>query len=101
VVVCASPHRPGGLSASAARDAARLAGARQALSYLSRLNYNIQPHFEAYNLEAALAPARELIGEEAYQGAFAEGQALSLDQAVALALECMGAAEPPSRSTSR
>ena len=66
--------------------AAHLQGASQALRYHSRLTFYTRPHFEPYDMEACLAPARELMGEEAYARAYAEGQAMNFEQAVEYAL---------------
>ena len=91
MAVLAASSAPGlALTVSAAIYAAHLQGAGQALSYLSRLAFYYQTHFEPYDMEACLAPARELIGEEAYARAYAEGQAMKLEQAVNYALKYKG-----------
>jgi tetratricopeptide (TPR) repeat protein len=76
---------------SLARTAARLHGAGQALGYLSRLDVFFWHTFESFDLAERLAPARAALGEEAYQQAFAEGQAMTLEQAVLLVLDDPGA----------
>ena len=83
MAVLAASSAPGlALTASAAIYADHLHGAGQALSYLSRLAFYYQTHFEPYDMESCLAPARAVLGEEAYARAYAEGQAMKLEQAV-------------------
>ena len=91
MAVLAASTAPGlALTTSAANYAAHLQGAGQALSYLSRLTFYYQTHFEPYDMAVCLAPARAVLGEDAYAHAFAEGQAMKLEQAVEYALNYEG-----------
>jgi hypothetical protein len=52
---------------------------------VERISANLSPG-EKEELEAAIAQAREALGNDAFDAAWAEGGRLSLDQAVELAL---------------
>jgi predicted ATPase/class 3 adenylate cyclase len=65
-------------------QAARLQGAAEAL--LETLGFPLGP-FEQTDIEVAVAPARAALGEEQWAAAFAAGRALTLEEAVAEALE--------------
>jgi predicted ATPase len=71
------------LAGGDARDAATLLGAFVGL--VERISANLSPG-EKKELEAAIAQAREALGNDAFDAAWAEGGRLSLDQAVELAL---------------
>jgi hypothetical protein len=86
VLICA-PEIRSQLTTALARDAARLHGAGQAYRYLYKLPFYTRPHFEPYDMNICTTPAREILGEESYQHAYAEGQELTLEEAVELALE--------------
>jgi hypothetical protein len=66
------------------KRAAYLCGATAAL--LSALNTDLEPHDQA-EWEADIAAIRAQIGEEVFAAAWAEGRAMALDQAIAVALE--------------
>jgi hypothetical protein len=78
-----------GLSAVAAgrkawERAARLAGAAEALR--AAISYERLP-VDVAARERTLALVREALGEAAFETAFAEGRRMSLDEALAVALE--------------
>jgi predicted ATPase/transcriptional regulator with XRE-family HTH domain len=89
-VAVASPASGDPITNTAAIYAARLHGAGQAFNYFIRLVFFIRPHFESYDMDACLAPARAVLGEEAYARAYSEGQAMKLEQAVEYALNYEG-----------
>jgi tetratricopeptide (TPR) repeat protein len=64
--------------------AARLWGAAESLR--ESLGWPLSPN-EHPEYDRALASAREALGEEAFAGAWAEGQALTLEEAIRCALE--------------
>jgi len=66
-----------------ALHATRLAAAAEAL--LVAIQATMEPP-ERRNYDHAIAAARAVLGEEAFNAAWAEGQAMSLDDAIALAL---------------
>jgi predicted ATPase len=71
------------LAGGDARDAATLLGVFVGL--VERISANLSPG-EKEELEAAIAQAREALGNDAFDAAWAEGGGLSVDQAVELAL---------------
>ena len=74
----------GGGKAGAWERAARLAGAAEALREAS--GYELEPADRAFR-ERYSAEVRAALGEAALEGAMAEGRALTLEQAMAEALE--------------
>jgi predicted ATPase/class 3 adenylate cyclase len=80
------------LAASAAASdqgeaAARLLGAAETLRETIGVP---QPVYWRRDTEEAVAPARAALGEERWAAAFSEGQALSLEEAIAQALDASG-----------
>ena len=67
-----------------AHRATRLSGAAEALR--AAIGVPLRPHEQASHTQAVQA-LRAALGEEAFANAWAEGRALSLEEAVALALE--------------
>jgi hypothetical protein len=65
-------------------QAARLFGAAEALREAIGVHVRSSDHDDE---DQAIAAIRAILGEDAFAGAWAEGRALPLDQAVALALE--------------
>jgi hypothetical protein len=65
-------------------QAARLFGAAEALRDLTNTP---RPPADVADYDRTLAALRAALGEEAFAAAWAAGQAMSLDEAVALALE--------------
>ena len=81
------------LAGGDARDAATLLGVFAA--FVERIGAILSPE-DKEELDAAIAQAREALGNEAFDAAWAEGGALSVDQAVDLSLTVTGsqAADP-------
>jgi tetratricopeptide (TPR) repeat protein len=75
---------PAGAATGQLPRTAQLLGASKTL--LLPAGDGVPPVFESVDYESAAAAARAALGEEGFARAWAEGQALALDQAVALAL---------------
>jgi hypothetical protein len=71
------------LAGGEARDAATLLGVF--VGFVERIGAILTPG-EKEELDAAIAQAREALGNDAFDAAWAEGGGLSLDQAVELSL---------------
>ncbi len=76
--------QPSPLRFEGLRRAARLCGAADALHDLSR--FSLSPA-ERVERDRALAAARAALGEEAFAAVYAEGQAMTMEQAVEYALD--------------
>jgi predicted ATPase/class 3 adenylate cyclase len=74
-------------AAGAGVQAARLLGAAESLR--QAVGARLQPIMQA-DIEVVVAPARAALGEAAWATAFAAGQALSLEEAIAEALDTTG-----------
>ena len=66
------------------RETQRLCSASSP-AFVERIGASLSPE-EKEELDAAIAQAREALGNDAFDAAWAEGGGLSLDQAVELAL---------------
>ena len=88
---CLPAHRRNRTGQRKCEDAATLLGVLA--GFVERLGGSFSPE-EKEELDAAIRDAREALGNEAFDAAWTEGGALSLDQAVDLSLTVTASGEP-------